>query len=449
MRFTASQYIWLAVFVMFGAQPSGVAAPGETSLEGVSAPVATVLSATNTLSLATAQQLAFERNWDLLAAKMDVDLATAQKIVARQFPNPTLALSSAKINVDDHPISTGGRNDYWSRNYDTIFAINQLFEIGGKRASRKASAESGIKAAEARLADARRVLNVGMAKTYLAAVLAGNQARILRESADSLRQEARIAQIRLRAGDISTADKDQIELGAERLELDAKAAEANAVSARIAVEVLLGAKSAQGQWTPADALEALVNDVPPANVSPLAGNRPDLLAAEADRAKADAELRLQRAQRMPDPTVFFQYEHEPADQPNTIGLGVSFPLPLWNRNKGAINAAQTARDQAALQAEKLKAQIAAEVTIARLNHDEASARWKRYRDELQPKSAEIRKTVSFAYQKGGASLLDLLSALRNDNEIRLATAQAATDAAAAAAALKAALNYTDILQKSP
>src|SRR5215831_13534110 len=40
------------------------------------------------LSLAEAKRLAFIRNWDLLAAKSDVDSATAQRLVAREFPNP-------------------------------------------------------------------------------------------------------------------------------------------------------------------------------------------------------------------------------------------------------------------------------------------------------------------------------------------------------------------------
>src|ERR1039457_4920941 len=43
------------------------------------------------LSLGDAQHLAFEKNWDLLAAAAGVDAATAQKIVARQFPNPTVS----------------------------------------------------------------------------------------------------------------------------------------------------------------------------------------------------------------------------------------------------------------------------------------------------------------------------------------------------------------------
>jgi cobalt-zinc-cadmium efflux system outer membrane protein len=165
-----------------------------------------------------------------------------------------------------------------------------------------------------------------------------------------------------------------------------------------------------------------------------------LLAAEAARQKAEADLKLQKALRIPDPTFLVQYEHEPPDQPNTVGVGVSFPLPLWNRNKGGIRAATASLNQAALQVEKTKALIAADIATAELAYTDASARWRRQRDFILPKSADIRQTIAFAYEKGGASLLDLLVAERNDNEVRLATVQAAAETANAAAAYKTALN---------
>src|SRR6266702_3503694 len=110
------------------------------------------------LSLADGRRIATERNWDLLAAAAGVDAAIAQKIVAREFPNPTLAASSTMINVDRHPSATDEGNRLWERNYDTVFAINQLFEIGGKWRSRQASAEAGFEQARARFLDARRSL---------------------------------------------------------------------------------------------------------------------------------------------------------------------------------------------------------------------------------------------------------------------------------------------------
>ena len=166
--------------------------------------------------------------------------------------------------------------------------------------------------------------------------------------------------------------------------------------------------------------------------------RPDVLAAEAVMRKAEADWRLQKANRVPDPTVMGQYEHNPYDSPNSAGVGVSFPLPLWNRNRGNILAAEAAREQARLVFEKAQAQAAADIAVAWLAYDDAAKRWQNYRDHIRPKSEQIRKTKSYAYQKGGASLLDMLVAERDDNEVRLAALQAASDTAAALATLRAA-----------
>ena len=393
------------------------------------------------LTLVDAKRLAFLRNWDLLAAKSDVDIATAQRVVAHEFPNPTASFSTLKINVDNHSAGTSGGNGFWDRNYDTIAAVNQLVEIGGKRRARKDSAAAGLQSAEARLADARRLLDAGVTQAYVAVLVAEEKRQILTDSAASLRKEAGIAEARQHAGEISLADKSQIEIAAERLELDAASADADARNAAIALETLLGEKQPQGNVRLADSLEPLAEiKVGETNLQSALARRPDIRAAESARAKAAADLRLQKAMRVPDPTFLGQYEHEPPEQPNTIGLGVSFPVPIWNRNRGNITAAEATVQQTEVQLAKVEAQAAADIVIAQTTYSSALSRWQRYREQLALKSRQIRETVAFAYEKGGATLLDLLSAQRNDNDVRLATAQAAADTANAAAVLRAARN---------
>src|SRR5882762_6134160 len=149
--------VWVALLFL------GLAAPGAPSQTNrpISAGPANVSSS---LSLADAQRIALERNWDLLAAAAGVDAALAQKIIAREFPNPTLSASSSKINLDNHTSSTSAGNGLWERNYDTILAINQLFEIGGKRRNRKTSAQAGFEAANAQFFDARRTLDLAVTR---------------------------------------------------------------------------------------------------------------------------------------------------------------------------------------------------------------------------------------------------------------------------------------------
>ena len=394
------------------------------------------------LSLAQARRIAFQHNWDLLATQANVDQAIALELVSREFPNPTFSYTTGKISTDSSSNATRLGNKYWDRSYDSVFAVNQLFEIGGKRTLRQSSATHGRQSAEASLQDARRILDLGVTKAYLAVLLAEANVRILRDSAESLRKEAQIAEARLHAGDISKADKAQIEINADQLELNADAAQSTAKTARIAVEVLLGMKSPNGEWKPTDRLEALADETFTGHAV-VALMRPDVLAAEENLRKSEADLGLQEAMRIPDPTAILQFEHNPPDTTNTIGIGLSFPLPLWNSNKGNIKAAAAAKTIAADQLAKVKVQAASEVTAARVAMSEAAVRRQRYANEVVPKSAETLKIVQYTYQKGGAALVELLQAQRTDNDIRVAAAQAMADKAVAASALAGALNLSN------
>ena len=133
----------------------------------------TAASDKRNLGLDEVRRTAFERNWDLLAAKSGVDLATAQLIVAKEFPNPTASWSTARIG--SHDSGTPAGNDLWNRNYDTIAQVSQLIEIAGKRRDRRLAGNARVFGAKARFVDATRVLDQGVTKAYVAAVLAGKQ----------------------------------------------------------------------------------------------------------------------------------------------------------------------------------------------------------------------------------------------------------------------------------
>lgn len=393
------------------------------------------------LALAEARQIAFERNWDLLAAKTGIDTATAQTIVTREYPNPILALSTSKIGT--HESSTWLGNGLWERSYDSIAAVSQLVEIGGKRRARQLSAREGVLNARARFYDAKRSLDQGVTKAYVSVLLAEENRQTLTESARALRHEADIAAARYKAGDISDSDRRQIENNAETFELQARMAEATAVHARLAVEVLLGVNKPQGNWLPSDTLEKLVALHQVFSEGNTNGARPDVLAAEAALKGSEADLKLQKALRIPDPTFSALAEHEPpggGPAVDTFGFGVSFPLPLWNRNKGGIKAAESTVKQNEIALDKVKAQVVMDIADAQVNYNEASARLQRFQTKIQPNAGKVRESIAYAYEKGGASLVDLLTAERDDNSVRLATAQAMADTANATADLMAANN---------
>lgn len=393
------------------------------------------------LSLADAKRIAFEGNWDLLAAKSGVDSAVAQLIVAKEFPNPTASLSTFKIGNRDAGTMEG--NGIWNRSYDSIAAVSQLIEIGGKRRDRQVAARAGVLGAKARFYDAKRTLDQGVTKTYIAALLAAENEQILTESARLMRHEAAIARAQLDAGDLSLADTLTLEINAEQFELQAKSAAAAAVQARVAVEILLGEHHPRGNWATVESLENLVaasTAMPPPEPKTNA-LRPDVLAAETDLQGGLAQLKLQKAMRIPDPTFSVGYEHNPpggGPAADTLNIGVSFPLPLWNRNGGAIKAAQAEVDQFQAALGKVRTQAMADVASAESEYQEASQRWLRYRDKIAPESAKVRDSVAYQYEQGAAKLVDLLNAEQTDNTIRLAAAQAMNDTVSAAADLAAA-----------
>jgi len=394
------------------------------------------------LTLEEARRVALRQNADFRVAQIQVDAALAQLRIAREFPNPTLGLSTAKISTDGTPEGTPLGNGLFNRAYDSIASLSQLFQVA-KRGLLRDAATAGVHAAEFQRADAQRLLIQAVTQDYAAALAEHEQAGVLVESAAKLRREAGIAAHRFNAGDLSASDRTRLEIAAEQDELNSDAELATARAAVVALETLLGQPLPDGTTQLADSLERLLRDAPPDLEATSAGPRPDLASAAESVRQAEANLALQRRQRIPDVTLSVQYERNPPGQTNTVGVGVSLPLPLWSQFNGEILGAQAQRAQAEAQLDKVRIQASAEVASARVAYHEASERARRYRTSLLPKSKEATRSVSYAYEKGGASLVDLLEGERNDNAIRVASVQAEADAVATGVALLSALGRID------
>ncbi len=394
------------------------------------------------LTLAEARRLALSRNADLRIAQTQVAAALAQLRVAREFPNPTLGLSTAKVSTDGTPEGTAMGNSLLNRSYDSIASLSQLFLVG-KRGLIEDAARAGVRSAQFQRDDAERLLVQAVTQAYAAALAAQSEADVLTDSAAKLRREADIAAHRYKAGDLSASDKAQLEIAADQDELNADAERATAKTAVVTLEILLAVPRPQGDTRLADTLDGWMRAIPDDLESATIGDRPDIAAAEAGVSQAESNVTLQERQRIPDITASVQFERNPAAQPDTVGVGLSLPLPLWDHFNGEILSARAARDQAQAQLDKVRVQAAADVAAARVAFREAAQRARRYQSSLVPKSADVVSSVSYAYGKGGAALVDLLEAERNDNAIRVAAVQAQADAASAAAVLMASLGRTN------
>ncbi|HXY39870.1 MAG TPA: TolC family protein [Vicinamibacteria bacterium] len=390
------------------------------------------------LSLAQARALAAERNWSLVAARSGVQQAEGLREQAGAWPNPVAAASAGKLNLTP-PGPSGSTSD-------TTLGVTQLLELGGKRGARIRAASAGLTASRAQLAITRVAQDAAVVKAYAAAAAAAETARVGRDSAQALEHAAAIAEVRFRAGEISAAERDQTRVAAGRFAADVRSAEAAAVQARITLQTLLGEPVPDGVVVLSDDLAALLRLATPGLAGPpdtaAVDGRGDVQAARATAEQALAQVDLQRAQRVPDLSLQAQYERDLPDNANTLGFGVSITLPLFDRNHGAIAAAQAAGQQAASEAARVRAQANAEVAASRAALAAALERHRSYAFELLPRAEAARKTVAFSYEKGLASLLELLEAERSLNEVRLAAVDSQADAVGAAADLAAARGET-------
>ncbi len=392
------------------------------------------------LTLREARLRVLKENPDLASAQAQVLAALAEARRARTWANPVLTASTAHIATDGSGNGAGMGNRFFDRSYDSIWSLSQLIETGGKRGLRHSAASAGVKSAQAQADDVRRQLLEAVDRAYIAAVEANQEASTVAETAHSLRAEANIAAHRVDAGDVSLADKSQLEIAAGQRELDADSARATAISALITLQILLAERNPDGHLRLSENLHDLLPKVDALENLSMAGLRPDLAAAEADAQKSELDLREQRRERVPDITLGIQYERNPPDLDNTVGVSVSLPLPIFDRNAAGIDAARAAREQAVARLAKTQIQTAADVASARIAALEARARAQRYQDELGPKSASVLKSIEFSYRRGGNSLLELLAAERDDHDIRVAQLRAEADYAEAAVSLLSALN---------
>ena len=96
--------------------------------------------------------------------------------------------------------------------------------------------------------------------------------------------------------------------------------------------------------------------------------RPDLRAAGAARLQADAQLAAAERERLPDITLGGSYTHSDftvsGDNPNTMALTLSLPLPLFDRNQANIGRAGLDQRRADNDGERLRIAVARDVAEA-------------------------------------------------------------------------------------
>jgi len=139
--------------------------------------------------------------------------------------------------------------------------------------------------------------------------------------------------------------------------------------------------------------------------------RPDLKAAQLSERAADANIRLQNAQRIPDLTIGPGLEQVPAGT-STYTFGVGIALPVSDRNQGERAKALIEKKKAQNQEQLITNQVLSDVDKAFVAFEIERRRVELYRTGVVTKVNEIQNLTEISLKAGESSTLELLDAIR-------------------------------------
>jgi cobalt-zinc-cadmium efflux system outer membrane protein len=345
------------------------------------------------LTLAQAQREALAADPSVLAARAQLSAVPALREQAAALPNPEV---SALLEGRDAATRTSN------------YLLSQRLELGGKRAARTAQAEQGAHLAAADLAVRTAALRASVIEAY-AETLFATAALDNAKKAEQLTASALdVAARRVRAGKISPVEenKARLALAASRIETSRAASQLAAASAQLAH--LMGREPG----VPA----TLPDDEPPLMDAALAEERFArsglLRRAEADAALATAQVQLERSERIGDVTLQVGVKRDVEAGRRQGVVGISVPLPLFNRNQGKLREALGRADAAELARQTEARRVRMEFSLAREQVQAMRGNALMLRDTVLPAARVSFDAVVKGFEYGKFGFIDVLDAQR-------------------------------------
>jgi cobalt-zinc-cadmium efflux system outer membrane protein len=383
-------------------------------------------------------------NLDLAAQRANVSVTEAQIAVARIFPDPQLTVGVTSVDVSAVGSPT-----------ITDLSFTQTIELGGKRGARIASAQHDWSSAQAGLDDFLRTLRGDASDAFIDALAKQMVLARKRVTVASLERLVVVNQERLRAGDIGEIALVQSRVEAGKSRGEVLSAETDVAQTTLALALKLGTMRDVVHVTPTGDLRIATHafDVEQL-IATARERRADVRARRFALAAASARVRLAHANRWIDLTLSLGWAHAfepygqyqkiaPAPAYEALSATLTLPLPLSRIYKGELTAAQF--NQAAAEWNLRAAELKVEVDIrqASSRYQTAVERVKLYSTGLLRDADRVLEAKLYEYQRGGASLLEVLEAQRTVNDVYLDYIDALTDHAHALVALEQAAGIWD------
>lgn len=406
-------------------------------LSAQTAPVAVARGAADTLTLRQARDLARRVSPELVAAREAMAAAAGRERQAGVFPNPTFSYQREQTSNEGQT------------NSQHIAAIDQPIDLGGLRSARAAAARLRRQVAEARLDVAEAQLDFDVARAYARAVAADRRVMLAQQATNAFARARTVSATRLVEGDVSGYADRRVRLEAARYAgLFAEASLARR-TARLTLTSLLssgGDSLAERELFLEEAPEMAVSSLTLDSLRSLAvRHRAELRAVTLEAAAAAAETRLAARERLPIPVVSVGFKNEDViggGDFNGFVAGVSLPLPLWDRRRGAIEAAGAEARRWDAEVEVVRRRVAREVGEAAAELRVVDEQLALLAPQLGAESAAALRAAQAAYSEGEISLVEWLDAVRAYQEAESAFASLRAESLIRRAALERAVGLT-------
>jgi outer membrane protein, heavy metal efflux system len=362
-------------------------------------------------------------NPTLKADEINVQEMKDEEITAYLRPNPTFTFSTDGTQAVPH-------HGVWQPLAGTQYQPNfsYLHERRHKRELRLESAKEGTQVAGSQHEDLERNLVFNLRTVFVQTLQAKAVLQLAQADLEYYDKIIDISQARFKAGDIGQVDLDRIELLRVQYESEIQTAIVNLRTSKIQLLQLLGERTPlenfdvvgpfdfSDQFQPLETYRQMALD-----------NRPDLRAALESTQQAATNNRLAIANGSTDPTFGVWYTYNGSfNNPNsnqTLGLNVSVPLRIFDRNQGEKKRTLIDIDRNKELTDAARAQVFSDVDSAYEQVRSNIALLTPYRDKYKDQATRVRDTVTYSYQHGAASLMDFLNAQSDYRQVQLAYLQ--------------------------
>jgi cobalt-zinc-cadmium efflux system outer membrane protein len=356
------------------------------------------------------------------AGQLGIDEARADEVTAFLRPNPDVSVTNDQMNLFKTP-PDGSR----IHNLVTIGSVSYLRERAGKRELRRDSAQGATAIATSSQADLVRTLTFSLRGAFVQLLQAKAFLALAQAELTDYDRVLAVSRDRLQAGDIAQIDFDRLQLQRVQYESDVQTATVNLRTAKIQLLALLN-----DQRTPVEQLDVTGPydfSAPMQTLDALRQialqTRPDLKAALEAIEKARTDKRLAIANGSTDPVVSadvgWPQSPESFSPPVNLyfGASVSIPLRIFDRNQG--EKLKTALDVTRHErlADAARVLVFSDVDSAYATLTSTVALLQPYKTTYLVQSTRVRDTMSFSYQRGGASLIDFLQAQQEYRTVQI------------------------------